>query len=107
MPFMESDSLLVVTGHNIPLLDPILRQMNPVHILTSYLFQLRPVLRNTEQLHRTVLVKKVIVSQQVMKFPAFKEPQGSLICAQDGAAGQYAEPDESSTRPRVFPLGLL
>jgi hypothetical protein len=45
MPFVEPEGSLGVAGRDIPLLDPILSQMNPIHILTHYLFKLRTVFK--------------------------------------------------------------
>jgi hypothetical protein len=47
-------------------------------------------------LHSSICPQKFVVAQLVMKFPTFMEPQGSLLCLQTSAVGQYLWPTESS-----------
>jgi len=42
------------------------------------------------------------VTQLVKYFPVFKEPEGSLPCAQNPDMGPYPEKAESSTHPHTL-----
>jgi hypothetical protein len=51
-----------------------------------------------------ILLEKIKVAQLVRKHPSFMEPEDSLPCSQELAAGSYPEPVESSPQfPNLFP----
>jgi len=51
---------------------------------------------------RRILFEKLIVTEDIKKYPAFfMEPEGSLPCSQKPATGLYPEPAESSSPHRI------
>jgi hypothetical protein len=38
---------------------------------------------------------KLVITQLVMQFPTFMEPEGSLPYSQDPTSGPYSDPNES------------
>jgi len=48
--------------------------------------------------------KRSQVTQLVKKFPAFMEPEGSLLCSKEPTVGLHPEPDASNSHlPILFP----